>query len=93
MVNIPTLSKKSEEFAVGKLVEAINGHCMSQAYVKLQHSSSTSHVMFSYEDLSRVFDIYLERIWKGESSLAEVISRFTSSFNWPMPDEHFRRSY
>jgi isocitrate lyase len=91
--DIPSLSMQSEQFAVAKLAERISRHCMSEAYHKLQRESSSSHVKYLHPQLIQVFDAYLKRIHNRESTLAQVISRFTTSFNWPIPDEHFRTSY
>jgi len=91
--NIPSLSMKSNQFAVAKLTQQINRECMSEAYHKLQRESSSSHVKYLHEQLAEVFDINLRRVQNKESTLAEVIYRFTMSFNWPMPDKHFHSSY
>ena len=101
--NVPNYSKQSEEFAIGQIAMKINASCMSEAYHKLQGHGRNNHVRYQHHELGSVFQLYLNRLCTndgegsehatGHSSLAEVISRFTSSFNWPTPVEHFRRQY
>ncbi len=93
---IPMYSRKSEEYAVGKLAQKINAQCMTQVYFELQRE--TPHTTkFPFHEFGRVFDLYLDRLcMPGENehrSLAHVVHRFCGTYHWPIPDEHFRRSY
>ncbi len=93
---IPHLSRASEEYAIGKIAQRINKQCMSKNYNKLQWETNAM-AMFSHHQLGIVFHQYLDRLCqRGDGyrgGLAHIINRFTSQFNWPMPDEHFRHSY
>ncbi|MBE3102861.1 MAG: hypothetical protein IMZ40_01335 [Bacilli bacterium] len=93
---IPMYSRKSEEYAVGKLAQKINAQCMTQAYFELQRE--TPHMTkFPFHEFGRVFDLYLNRLClpaeNEHRSLAHVVHRFCGTYHWPIPDEHFRRSY
>ena len=96
VADIPSYSRASEEFAVGKLAQKINGLCMSEDYHKLQRETPTM-MKISHEQLGVFFHQYLERLTKKSSDyrggLAHVINRFQTTFNWPTPDQHFRHSY
>lgn len=96
--NIPTLSKTSEEFAIGKLAQAINGNNMSGAYHMLQSREGAGlTVRFAPHELGETFELYLRQLCgdtsAGKYTLSHVVMRFTSWFHWPVPDEYFRRSY
>ena len=93
---IPSLSRASEEYAVCKIAKAINRDCMSEEYYKL-NKETQSMSKFEHHTLAIAFQEYLERPCREGSEnaggLAHIINRFTSTFNWPIPNEHFRHLY
>ena len=93
---IPNLSRSSEEYAVGKIAQRINGECMSEAYFNLQRES-LSTTKFLHDEFGRVFHLYLGRLCDssadGRGGLAHIIHRFCNTHRWPIPDEHFRHAY
>lgn len=90
---IPKLSRVSEEYAIGKIAQRINKGCMSEAYWKKQRENART-CTFLHEEFGQVFHTYCQRLVnKDPGGLPHVINRFCNVHNWPIPDEHFRRSY
>lgn len=92
---IPTLSRESEQYAVAKIAERINMECMSKEYAQLQREKPTMSKL-SDQDLVQIFHTYLKQLYdKGipNGTLSHFVTRFTNTYNWPVPDEHFRHSY
>ena len=93
---IPKLSRASEEYATARIAQRINGKTMSKDYEKLQRESQT-YVVFSNEELANTFHMYMDRVCnedrEGAGGLSHIITRFSDTYNWPTPHEHFRSTY
>ena len=93
---IPPLSKSSEEYATAQIAQRINGMTMSTVYEKLQRDSSSS-VVFTNQEFANTFHMYMGRLTnsgrEGAGGLSHIINRFSTTYNWPTPHEHFRSSY
>ena len=93
---IPKLSKASEEYATAQIAQRINCNTMSRDYEILQRDSQSS-VVFSNEEFANTFHMYLDRVCNqgrdGAGGLSHIITRFSATYNWPTPYEHFRTSY
>lgn len=93
---IPHLSCESEEYVVCKIAQAINKDNMSEHYYTLNNEIE-SKSKFDHHALVVAFQKYLERPCvegaENTGGLARIINCWTKTFNWPIPDEHFRRLY
>ena len=93
---IPTLSKSSEEFATARIAQRINGRTMSNRYQQLQRESASS-VVFSNQEFANTFHMYMDRLCsagrEGAGGLSHIITRFSATYHWPTPYEHFRTTY
>ena len=93
---IPKLSRALEEFATARIAQRINGHTMSKDYEKLQRESQTS-VVFSNGEFANTFHMYMDRVCNdhrdGAGGLSHIITRFSDTYHWPTPHEHFRTAY
>lgn len=93
---IPKLSRASEEYATARIAQRINGMTMSKDYEMLQRDSQSS-VVFSNGEFATTFHLYMDRVCNGDrenrGGLSHIITRFSDTYNWPTPHEHFRTTY
>ena len=89
---IPRLSRETEEYAVAKIAQRMNRHCMSEAYSELQ-KETPSMSRLSHEVLALAFHQYFDRVIRKEGNLAHIVHRFSTTHRWPLPDDCFRHSY
>ena len=93
---IPKLSKTSEEYATARIAQRINRMSMSTDYERLQRESGSS-VVFTNQEFANMFHTYLDRLCttgrESAGGLSHIINRFSGTYNWPTPYEHFRTTY
>ena len=93
---IPYLSKTSEEYATARIAQRINGRSMSKEYEKLQRESGSS-VVFTNQEFADTFHLYMDRLCstgrENAGGLSHIITRFSNTYKWPTPHEHFRSAY
>jgi len=93
---VPNLSHASKEYVVCKIPKRMNKENMSEDYHKL-NMETKSMSKFGQNELEIAFEEYLERPCRegplNPGGVAHIIGRFCNTFNWPVSDEHFQRSY
>jgi len=93
---IPKFSKTSEEYATAQIAQRINRRTMSDEYHKLQQECGSS-VIFTNQDFANMFHTYMGRLCtedrENAGGLSHIITRFSGTYNWPTPHEHYRATY